>query len=138
VIDRVPIASPIEDLSQATIALVTSGGIVPAGNPDRIQSASATKWGSYNIADLDTLQAREWETIHAGFDPSAANSDPNRIVPLDALRSFESEKRIGKVHEYIYSTVGTGTTQAEASRMGAEIAQQLRDANVSAVILTST
>jgi glycine reductase len=138
VIDRVPIASPIEDLSQATIALVTSGGIVPAGNPDRIQSASATKWGRYNIADLDELQAREWETIHAGFDPAAANADPDRIVPLDALRSFEKEKRIGRIHEYIYSTVGTGTTQAEASRMGSEIAQQLKDANVSAVILTST
>ncbi len=138
VIDRVPIATPVKDLSQATIALVNSGGIVPLGNPDRIQSASATKWGKYNITDLDRLQAGEWETIHAGFDPSAANSDPNCIVPLDALKSFENEGKIGRVHEYVYSTVGTGTTQAEASRMGAEIAQQLREANVSAVILTST
>ncbi len=138
VIERVQIAPAIEDLSTATIALVNSGGIVPVGNPDRIQSASATKWGKYNIDDLEALKAGDWETIHAGFDPAAANSNPNRIVPLDALRSLENEGKIGKVHEYVYSTVGTGTTQAEASRMGAEIAQQLKDANVSAVILTST
>lgn len=138
VIDRVQIASRIEDLSQATVALVSSGGIVPIGNPDRIQSASATKWGKYDISDIDSLKAGEWETIHAGFDPSAANADPNVIVPLDALRYFEREGRIGRVHEYVYSTVGTGTTQAEASRMGTEIAQQLKDANVSAVVLTST
>ncbi len=138
VIERVPIAPAVKDLSRATIALVNTGGIVPLGNPDRIQSASATKWGKYDITSLDSLKAGEWETIHAGFDPSAANADPNVIVPLDALKSLEKEGRIGAVHEYVYSTVGTGTTQAEASRMGAEIAQQLLDANISAVILTST
>lgn len=42
---RVPIAPAIKDLSKAKIALVTSGGIVPVDNPDRIQSASATRWG---------------------------------------------------------------------------------------------
>ncbi len=138
VIERVDIASPVEKLNEATIALVNSGGIVPVGNPDRIQSASATKWGKYDISTLDSLEAGKWETIHAGFDPSAANADPNVIVPLDALREMEKQREIGKVHEYIYSTVGTGTTQAEASRMGAEIAQDLKNANVSAVILTST
>jgi glycine/betaine/sarcosine/D-proline reductase family selenoprotein B len=137
-IDSVSIAEPVEDLSQATIALVNSGGIVPRGNPDRIQSASATKWGKYDISDIHTLLSGEWETIHAGFDPSAANNNPNVIVPLDALRFFEREGKIAKVHEYIYSTVGTGTTQADARRMGEEIALHLKAANVSAVVLTST
>ncbi len=136
-VDRAPIA-PRVDLRQATVALVSSGGIVPAGNPDRIQSASATKWGKYSIAGLDSLKHGDWQTIHAGFDPSFANDNPNIIVPLDALRDYEREGKIGRIHDYIYCTVGTGTTQAEASRMGREIAQQLRDANVSAVILTST
>ncbi len=136
-VDRVAIA-PTVDLRDATIAFVNSGGIVPVGNPDRIQSASATKWGKYSIAGQDSLKGGEWQTIHAGFDPSFANENPNVIVPLDVLREYEQEGKVGKIHEYVYSTVGTGTTQADASRMGAEIAQQLRDANVSAVILTST
>jgi len=41
--ERVPVAPPIKDLSKATIALVGSCGVVPSDNPDRIQSASATK-----------------------------------------------------------------------------------------------
>ena len=140
-ISRVPIAEPIKDLSKATIALVTSGGVVPVDNPDRIQSASATRWGRYNIAGLDKLGNREeskFKTIHAGYDPAAGDADPNRIVPLDALRAYEKEGKIGKIHEYFYSTVGTGTTEAEAARMGREMVAYLQEAGVDAVIETST
>lgn len=138
--DLVPIAPAIkpEDLAKMDVAVVTSGGIVPVGNPDRIQSASATKWGKYEVSKLDDLIQGEYMTIHAGFDPAAANADPDVIVPLDALRKYEKEGKIKGIHPYFYSTVGTGTTQAEASRMGKEIAKELIDAGVSAVILTST
>lgn len=136
--ERIPIAPPIADLSRATIALVTSGGIVPHENPDRIQSASATRWGKYNIAGMDSLSSEIFKTIHAGYDPNAANEDPNRVVPLDALRAYEKEGKIGKIHDYFYTTVGTGTTQGEAARMGREIARELLEAGVDGVILTST
>lgn len=41
--DLVPIARALtkEELAQSEVAVVTSGGIVPVGNPDKIQSASA-------------------------------------------------------------------------------------------------
>jgi glycine reductase len=137
----VEIADPIEDLSKAEVALVTSGGIVPVGNPDNIQSASATRWGKYDISDLDKLPNREvdgFRTIHAGYDPAAADEDPDRVLPLDSMRKYEEEGRIGKLHEYFYATVGTGTTEAEAARMGEEIAAELVEAGVQAVVLTST
>ncbi|MBZ2175386.1 glycine/betaine/sarcosine/D-proline family reductase selenoprotein B [Schnuerera sp. xch1] len=136
--DMVPIAEPIKDLSKANIAIVTSGGIVPVDNPDRIQSASATRWGKYNISGLDRLESGVYKTIHAGFDPAAANADPNVIVPLDVMRAYEKEGKIGKVHDYFYSTVGTGTTQGEAARMGKEIVEHLKETNVDGVILVST
>lgn len=136
--DIVPIAPPIKDLSKATIAIVTSGGIVPVDNPDRIQSASATRWGKYNISGMDRLESGVFKTIHAGFDPAVANANPNVIVPLDALRAYEKEGKIGKLHDYFYSTVGTGTTQGEAARMAREIIVHLREANVDGVILIST
>ena len=41
-------APPIKDISRAVIALVTDGGLVPKGNPDRIESASATHFGKYS------------------------------------------------------------------------------------------
>jgi len=140
-LDLVDIAPAIEDLSETEIALVTSGGIVPVDNPDKIQSASATRWGKYDISGMDKLENREsnaFKTIHAGYDPAAADADPNVVVPVDAMRKYEKEGKIGKLHDYFYSTVGTGTTQAEAARMGKEIVQELQDAKVQAVILTST
>jgi betaine reductase complex component B subunit beta len=137
-IDRVDIAPPIQDLSKATIAIITSGGIVPVANPDRIQSASATRWGRYDVSELVDLETGVFKTIHAGFDPAAADADPDVIVPLDALKAYEKEGKIGKVHEYFYSTVGTGTTEAEAARMASEMIPYLREAGVDGIILTST
>lgn len=138
--DLVPIAPAlsVEELSKAQVALVTSGGIVPVGNPDRIQSASATKWGKYDVSKLHDLVNGEFMTIHAGFDPAAANADPDVVLPFDALKAYEKEGKIGGVYKYFYSTVGTGTTQAEAARMGREIAAELIADGVKAVILTST
>ena len=48
--DRVAPGAAIKDMSKAKIALVTSGGIVPKGNPDHIESSSASKYGKYDIA----------------------------------------------------------------------------------------
>ena len=136
--DRVPIATAIKDLSKSNIAVVNTGGIVPMDNPDRIQSASATRWGRYNIEGIDDLKGGIYKTIHAGFDPAAADADPDVIVPIDALRAYEKEKKIGKLHNYFYSTVGTGTTQAEAARMAKEMIPYLREDNVDAILLVST
>ena len=136
--DRVPIAPAIKDLSKATVALVTSGGIVPVDNPDRIQSASATRWGRYNIEKIDDLKSGVFKTIHAGYDPAAADADPDVVVPLDAMKAYEKEGKIGRLHNYFYSTVGTGTTQGEAARMANEMIPYLKEDGVNAIILTST
>jgi glycine/betaine/sarcosine/D-proline reductase family selenoprotein B len=136
--DRVDIAPAIKDLSKAKIAIVNTGGIVPVDNPDRIQSASATRWGRYNVEGCDDLEGGVYKTIHAGFDPAAADADPDVIVPLDALRAYEKEGKIGSVHNYFYSTVGTGTTEAEAARMAKEIVPFLQEDNVDGVIMVST
>ncbi len=136
--ELVPIAPPVADLSKATIALVTTGGIVPVDNPDRIQSASATRWGRYDITGMDRLEAGVFKTIHAGFDPAAANDDPNVIVPLDAMRAYEKEGVIGRLHNFFYSTVGAGTTEAEARRMAREMIPFFKEDHVDAIIMGST
>jgi glycine reductase len=136
--EKIPPAAPVVDLSKATIALVSSSGVVPVDNPDRIQSASAQKWGKYDISKLDNLPEGVFKTIHAGFDPAAMCAVPDRGVPVDAMRYFEKQGKIGKLYDWFYVTVGTGTTQAFAAKFGKEIAQELHDANVDAVILTST
>lgn len=137
VFDTVDPAPAIKDMSKATIALVTSGGIVPLGNPDRIQSASAQKWGKYDVSKLDALKG-DYCTIHGGYDPVYANEDPDRVVPLDSLRMLEKEGKIGKVFDMFYTTTGTGTAIGNSITFGTEIGQELKDAGVDGVILTST
>ncbi len=95
VFDRVDPADAIKDITKATIALITTGGMVPKGNPDRIQSASAQIWGRYDMSEFDSLKEAEFITIHGGYDPVYANEDPDRVAPLAMLRKLEAEGHIG-------------------------------------------
>ncbi len=136
--DRVEPNPPIADLSKATIALVTSGGIVPKGNPDHIESSSASKFGKYDLEGVEALTSETHETAHGGYDPVYANADPNRVLPVDVMRDLEREGVIGKLHRYFYTTVGNGTSVANAKKYAAAIAKELVEAGVNGVILTST
>ena len=136
--ERVPASPAISDLSSATIALVTSGGIVPLGNPDRIEAASASKFVEYNIAGVDDLTSDAYQTCHGGFDPTYANDDPDRVLPVDAMRALEKDGTIGKLYDFYYATVGNATSIANSQEFGKEIAEKLKAANVDGVILPST
>jgi len=138
VFDRVRPAKGLETISKCTIALVTSGGIVPQGNPDKIESANASKFGKYNIDNVNDFIENEYITVHGGYDPVYALKDPDRVLPLDALKQLELDGFIGKVFKYFYSTVGNTTAVSSAKRFGEEIGQDLRNNNVDGVILTST
>jgi glycine reductase len=136
--DRVAPPPPVADLADALLALVTEAGCVPQGNPDRLPSRRAHAWLRYPLDGVSSLDAGSYESVHAGFDTTAANADPNRLVPLDAVRELEAEGRIGRLHETFYTTTGVDTPVAVAARFGQEIAQELREAGVQAVILTGT
>ena len=120
------------------MALITEGGLVPEGNPDRIESSSATKWARYPITMLEKNEDPAFKSVHAGYDSRWVDEDPNRLVPLDAALALEKEGVIGSLHEYFYVTTGNGTTVTHAERMGTEIAKQLIADGVQAAILTST
>lgn len=136
--DRVEPNAPIVDITKSKIAIVTSGGIVPKGNPDRIESSSAQKYGKYSIEGIDDLTPENSETAHGGHDPIYANADADRVIPVDVLRDLEKEGKIGSLHNFYYSTTGNGTAVASSRKYGAEIAKDLIAAGVDAVILTST
>ena len=138
VFDRVEARPPVKDMARATIALVTSGGIVPKGNPDHIAASSARNYGAYNIDGTNDLTDEAYQTAHGGYDQTYANQDPDRVLPVDVLREMEKQGRIGKLYHTFYTTVGNGTAVGNAKTWGAEIGKKLKDANVQAVILTST
>ena len=138
VFDRVVPNPPIRDMKNAVIALVTSGGIVPKGNPDHIEASSASHYGEYSLAGVMTADEANYETAHGGYDPTYANKIPNRVLPVDVMRLLEKEGVFKKFHETFYTTVGNGTSVANAKKFGTEIVGKLKRDGVDAVIVTST
>jgi len=135
--DRVDPGPAIPDWSGIRVALVTSGGIVPRGNPDHIESSSASRYGRYPLNGLQELTAREYQSAHGGYDNTYANEDPNRVLPIDAMRELEREMKF-RLHEWYYATVGNGTSVDNARKFAKEISVDLVRDGVQAVILTST
>lgn len=138
VFDRVAPNPAVKDMKNAVIALVTSGGICPKGNPDHIEASSASKFGEYDITGVMDLTSDGYCTAHGGYDATYADQDADRVLPVDVLRDMEKEGVFKKLHNKFYTTVGNGTAVASAKKFGAEIARRLIADGVTAVILTST
>ena len=136
--EQVPPAAPIKDMSKATIALFTTGGLVPVGNPDKIKQAFATSYGVYDMTGLDALKKGVYESIHGGDDTTAASNDPHRLIPMDVVKDLVQEGVIAGMYPYFGTTCGVGTNVSSSQEMGRDWAQRLKDAQVSAAILTST
>jgi glycine reductase len=136
--DRVTPAAPIGDPGDALFALLTEGGFVPVGNPDRLESARATKWIRHSLDGYDSAEAGTFESVHGGFSTQWANAQPNRILPLDVARELASEGAIGGLHAEYFATTGNGTTVADARRFGVEWAAELHQVGIQAAILTAT
>jgi glycine reductase len=136
--DRVTPAAPISAPADALFALLTEGGFVPAGNPDRLESARATKWIRHSLDGYDSAEAGTFESVHGGFSTQWANAQPNRILPLDVARELEREGAIGGLHAEYFATTGNGTTVADARRFGVEWAAELHQVGIQAAILTAT
>lgn len=133
-----PMPAAIKDLSHARVMLITDGGLVPKGNPDRIQGTAATRWGSYSVEGRDDLRGDDYEISHGGYDARFVQEDPDRLVPLDVLREMEKRGVIGKLHDEFISTSGRVNPLSNTRRLGREMAQKIKRDGVDAVILTST
>lgn len=125
-------------LKNATVALVTEGGLVPQGNPDRLESTRGSKYLQYSISERDDFRPGEFQAMHTGYDTAAVDQDPDRIVPLDAMRGLEKSQRFRKLHDYYFVTTGTGAMPSKMEELGRGIADDLAGAGVNAVILTAT
>ncbi|MBI3972561.1 MAG: glycine/betaine/sarcosine/D-proline family reductase selenoprotein B [Chloroflexi bacterium] len=136
--ERVSPATPVADLSHATLGLVTTGGLVPKGNPDRLVRGGAREWFRYSIAGLPALSADDWECVHRGFYTGIVGQNPNYILPLNLVRELEVQGTLAGVYPWFISTSGVGTAVAEAKRMGAEMASEFRRAGVDGVLLVAT
>ena len=106
--DRVAPNPAVKDLSKATIALCTSGGIVPKGNPDHIESSSASHYGEYCIAGVQ-------EHVFNYREPKKIMAGESFISPEALLKRLNDTAKSGhKIH--ISEVTITGNDDSPKSR----------------------
>lgn len=138
--DDIAPAPPLDHLKDRNIAVVTTSGVVPWGNPDRFKTYRNTHWRKYNISELKELEPGKWEAVHGGYNVAYMNKNPHYGVPLDALRSLEAEGVIGagKLYPAYYVIPGNQGSPAVMRRIGQEIAADLKKDNVEGVLFVAT
>lgn len=137
VLEATPAPGLKKKLEEATIMLITDGGLVPIGNPDRIPSVNAGRFGAYRIDGKKQLEPGEYEVSHQGYENGYVEENPNRLLPVDVLRELETEGKIGKLCDIFLSTTGVMTTTERSKSVAEKIAVFVEKQAVDAVILTS-
>lgn len=138
--DKIAPAPALAQLRDRKIAVITTSGVVPWGNPDRFKTYRNTHWRKYNIAELKELEPGKWEAVHGGYNVAYMNKNPHYGVPLDALRTLEAEGMIGpgKLYPAYYVIPGNQGSPAVMRRVGQEIAADLKKDGVEGVLLVAT
>ncbi len=131
-------AKPLANLQSARIALVTEGGLVPRGNPDRLESSRTAKFLRYELEGAKELSGALFQSVHGGYDNTFVNARPDRLLPVDVLRDLVEEGVVGAMADYFYTTTGNGTSLENSRVFGRTIAELLLRDNVQGVLLTST
>ena len=139
VFEKVVPSPAVKDMSKAKIIVMTSGGMVPRGNPDRLEACNCTKFRRYNYDEsYGGKGVTKGKVVHGGYDPVYGDEDGNRILPVDVLVDLEKEGRIGELCDFTFVTVGNGMGTDQAGAFGDAIAEELKKENISGAILTST
>lgn len=136
--DNVVPSKAVGDLSKAKVAFVSTGGLVPLGNPDRIPGGTCSIWATYDVTGKDVLVKGDFYSVHCGINTDFVNANPEVLFPLSSFREFEKDGVIGKFCNTFYSTTGNLATLKDARRMGKEVAEALKKEAVDAVVLVST
>jgi glycine reductase len=132
---------PVKDLRACEVILISDGGLVPKGNPDGLSGRGNLRWTKYEIEIFlpEKFNSSNYEIAHTGYFPVQVLEDPNRLVPVDAMRECVKEGRVGKLHPTFFSTSGNATVSRRCAEMGEEMGEEIRKrGGIDAVILTST
>lgn len=136
--EEIPIPVLKKPLSECKIGLVTDGGLVPLGNPDNQVPTNSKAFKRYSIEGMNTLNPKDWEVSHQGYNNAFVLQDPNRLVPVDAMSKLAKEGIIGALDDVFYSTAGVMTPMDKCKKFGEGIAQALLADGCDAAIETST
>ena len=75
-------SAPIADLSKAKIALCTTGGMVPMGNPDHMVAATAKFWKEYPVEGDKLERAASGSPSTPASTPCTPTTTPIGSPPM--------------------------------------------------------
>lgn len=135
-VDPVPCAGLRRAIAQCRVALVTTAGLVPEGQPPFDERARGGDWsfrvipGTADVARLGEFHRSE------SFDHRGIAQDRNVAFPLDRLRELAAAGEIGEVAPRHISFMGSITAPGRLMKHTApEAAQLLVDDRVDIALL---
>ena len=137
-LEAIPVAPPIADLKQSRLALITTSGVIPVGNPDGFRGFQNIRWGKYSIEKLNSMVEGEWDVLHGGYNTEFIKKNPNWGVPLDACRLMQKEGLFADIYDHFYSTPGARGLLSIMHQLGREMALELKAEGSNGVLLVST
>lgn len=124
-VDPVPCARLRKPTEQSRVALVTSAGIVAAGEPPFDAARKGGDWSHRVIPrDIDLAELGEFHRSRS-FDHAGIAADRNLALPLDRLRELVAARAIGEVAPRHMSFMGSITAPGQLVRDSAPAAAQL-------------
>ena len=138
VLEEIAPPEAIADLKKARIAIVSEGGMVPPGNPDRFAGSRNENWATYSFEGKDALPGGTFISIHGGFNTVFVNEEPDRMLAVDAFRRLAEEGEIAELHDDFHSTCGNGGAFEEMDGIGRAWAAELKKTGVEGVVLPAT
>jgi len=137
-LESIPVHPRITNLKDVHLALVTTSGVIPMGNPDGFRGYQNTKWAKYSIAKLNSMLDAPSDAPHGGYNTEFMKKNPNFGVPLDVCREMEKEGVFRKLYGYYYVTPGARGLISVMHRVGKEMFDDMKKDGVDAVLLVST
>ncbi len=131
--DRPTLHRLARPLSEARLALVTTGGFVPPGAPP----FNTGKFGdsSYREIPVD-IDPEKLEIFHPHYDDRPVRRDVNILFPLPLCRQLVAEGIVGSLAPTHYSFMGyVPVTRRLVSDYAPALAQQLEAEDVDAILL---
>lgn len=133
--DAVPWKALDKPLSECTVALINSGGIIAPGQQPFDLASQAGDCSYRVIPGAETLELVR--VSHAFYNSDAVHDDVEVLFPLATLRKLASDARIGAVAPRHFSLSGSIADPSELiSDTAPEIAEILLSDEVDLVLLT--
>lgn len=136
VFDSAPVTRLGKPLSECKFALLTTGGLHRKTDPP-FDTQYLEGDCSYRILP-GNVRHEDITVTHESYDHKFINADLNCVFPIDRMREYVREGRIGSLSEEHVSFMGhiyvTGPLLENARKIG----NRLRDLGVDAAFLTPT